>query len=66
MTKCWGLVGDTPGLIKYGKPELQDTRDYVNQSGLSRGAIYNAVEKSLEVRFSTLDSARTKSNGTAG
>ena len=29
-------------------PWLKDTRDYVNQSGLSRAAIFNQVEASLE------------------
>ena len=29
-------------------PNLKDTRDYVNQSGLSRQAILNAVNASLE------------------
>ena len=28
-------------------PHLRDTRDYVNQSGLSRTAIFNAVDASL-------------------
>ncbi|KAG8853136.1 hypothetical protein FRB96_008388 [Tulasnella sp. 330] len=48
LTKCWGLVGDTPDLLTYVMPKLQDTRDYVNQAKLSRAAIFNAVEKSLE------------------
>lgn len=51
MTKCWGLVGDTPDLMTVLMPELANQRDYVNQSGLSRSAIFNAVEKSLEVRL---------------
>jgi aryl-alcohol dehydrogenase-like predicted oxidoreductase len=29
-------------------PDLKNTRDYVNQSGLSRQAIFNAVEASLQ------------------
>lgn len=29
-------------------PNLKDTREYVNQSGLSRQAIFNAVNASLE------------------
>ena len=29
-------------------PHLQDTRNYVNHSGLSRQAIFNAVDASLE------------------
>ncbi|KAG5335759.1 hypothetical protein C0989_000431 [Termitomyces sp. Mn162] len=30
------------------KPDLKDSRDYVNQSGLSRAAIFNQVEDSLK------------------
>lgn len=30
------------------QPNLKDTREYVNQSGLSRAAIFNAVNASLE------------------
>ena len=30
------------------QPWLKDTRDYVNQSGLSRAAIFNQVDASLE------------------
>jgi aryl-alcohol dehydrogenase-like predicted oxidoreductase len=29
-------------------PELRDQRDYVNQDGLSRAAIFNAVDASLQ------------------
>ena len=47
-TKCFGLVGDEPGIRTVFRPEMRDMRDYVNQSGLSRSAIFNAVEKSLE------------------
>jgi len=48
LSKCHFLVGDHPGLFTGKRPELKHTRDYVNQSGLSRAAIFNAVEKSLE------------------
>ncbi|KAF2277344.1 aldo-keto reductase-like protein [Westerdykella ornata] len=48
LTKCYGYVGEDPGLrtINYAT-ELPQLKDYVNQGGLSRAAIFNAVEKSL-------------------
>ncbi|KAJ7074723.1 Aldo/keto reductase [Mycena amicta] len=42
------VVEHDPLLIGFRHPELRDTRDYVNQDGLSRAAIFNAVEASLE------------------
>ncbi|KAG8978881.1 hypothetical protein FRB94_012610 [Tulasnella sp. JGI-2019a] len=48
LSKCFARVGDTLGLFTLKRSDLVDTRDYVNQSGLSRNAIFNAVEKSLE------------------
>ncbi|TDL18369.1 Aldo/keto reductase [Rickenella mellea] len=48
LTKCNGLVHDEPGVRTILQPGLKDTRDYVNQSGLSRNAILNAVDASLE------------------
>ena len=48
LTKCIGLVHEDPGMRTHFFPELRDTRDYVNQAGLSRAAIFNAVEASLE------------------
>ncbi|KAG6873154.1 hypothetical protein C0995_002312 [Termitomyces sp. Mi166 len=47
-TKCHGLVGNTPDVRTVLNPHLRDQRDYVNQSGLSRAAIFNAVEASLQ------------------
>jgi len=47
LTKCFFLVGDTPGQHTLFSPEMQNQRDYVNQAGLSRGAIFNQVEASL-------------------
>ena len=49
LTKCFGYVGEDPGLrtIQYGK-ELPQLKDYVNQGGLSRQAIFNAVNASLK------------------
>ncbi|KAJ3805270.1 NADP-dependent oxidoreductase domain-containing protein [Lentinula aff. lateritia] len=48
LTKCYALVGSTPGLQTFSKPELRNQREYVNQSGLSRAAICNAVDASLQ------------------
>jgi aryl-alcohol dehydrogenase-like predicted oxidoreductase len=36
------------GVFTPTQPNLRDHRDYVNQSGLSRQAIFNQVEASLE------------------
>lgn len=49
LTKCYGYTGEDPGLrtIQYGK-ELPQLRDYTNQGGLSRQAIFNAVNASLK------------------
>ncbi|KAL0572280.1 hypothetical protein V5O48_009682 [Marasmius crinis-equi] len=47
-TKCYGITADKPSIRAYAQPELANTRQYVNQRGLSRGAIFNAVDASLE------------------
>ncbi|EEB89635.1 hypothetical protein MPER_12246 [Moniliophthora perniciosa FA553] len=47
-SKCFGLVADEVGVRTVLKPELKNARQYVNQSGLSRAAIFNAVDASLE------------------
>jgi aryl-alcohol dehydrogenase-like predicted oxidoreductase len=49
LTKCFGYVGEDPGLrtVQYGN-ELPQLKDYVNQGGLSRQAIFNAVNASLK------------------
>ncbi|KAK7452146.1 hypothetical protein VKT23_012251 [Stygiomarasmius scandens] len=47
LTKCYGLVTKDLSINAFLRPELQDTREYVNQAGLSRAAIFNAVEASL-------------------
>ncbi|KAL0572480.1 hypothetical protein V5O48_009487 [Marasmius crinis-equi] len=47
-TKCFGLVGDRPGLRTGIMPELRSQQQYVNQSGLSRAAIFSAVDASLK------------------
>lgn len=49
LTKCFGVVGEEPRLrgIQYPK-ELPQLKDYTNQGGLSRAAIFNAVNASLK------------------
>ncbi|KAF2268693.1 Aldo/keto reductase [Lojkania enalia] len=49
LSKCFGYVGETPDFrsIMY-RDEMPKLKDYVNQGGLSRTAIFNAVNKSLE------------------
>ncbi|KAJ9308947.1 hypothetical protein DTO217A2_1623 [Paecilomyces variotii] len=49
LTKCHGTVGEEPAVfhVKYGK-EMAASKDYINQGGLSRTAIFNAVDASLK------------------
>ncbi|KAG2078447.1 Aldo/keto reductase [Suillus decipiens] len=46
-TKCYGLVADDPSIQSYMVPGLNKLPQYINQSGLSRAAIFNAVDASL-------------------
>ncbi|KAG2139218.1 NADP-dependent oxidoreductase domain-containing protein [Suillus clintonianus] len=46
-TKCHGLVANDPTTMAYFKPGMEQLPEYVNQSGLSRAAIFNAVDASL-------------------
>jgi aryl-alcohol dehydrogenase-like predicted oxidoreductase len=48
LTKCFGTVGETPAVRHITFPEMKQTKDYVNQGGLSRAAIFNAVNASLK------------------
>ncbi|KAK7047657.1 hypothetical protein VNI00_006425 [Paramarasmius palmivorus] len=49
LSKCHSLVGAEPSLLTVlNMPELAKQRQYVNQCGLSRAAIFNQVEASLE------------------
>lgn len=48
LSKCCLLTHDDIEVNTYYHPELSDSRDYVNQSGLSRAAIFNQLEASLE------------------
>ena len=48
LSKCWSPVGEEPDIANYAYPEtMAKSKDYVNQMGLSRAAIFNAVEASL-------------------
>lgn len=49
LTKCFGYVGEEPGTRVVGRNNLaEQSKDYVNRGGLSRRAIFDAVEKSLK------------------
>lgn len=49
LSKCFSPVGEEPAILNYKYPQIMaKSKDYVNQSGLSRAAIFNAVEASLE------------------
>jgi len=49
LSKCFGVVGEEPGVLHIKYPEqIRNSKDYVNQGGLSRAAIFNAVNASLE------------------
>ncbi|KAH7925053.1 Aldo keto reductase [Leucogyrophana mollusca] len=47
-SKCFGIVASDPSIRGSVVPGLDKLREYVNQSGLSRAAIFNAVDASLE------------------
>ena len=49
LSKCYGYVGETPDIrsILY-RDEMPQLKDYTNQGGLSRAAIFNAVDASLK------------------
>ncbi|KAJ8585131.1 Aldo/keto reductase [Rhizopogon salebrosus TDB-379] len=46
-TKCYMLVANDPSIRTFFVPSLHQQPEYVNQSGLSRAAIFNAVDASL-------------------
>ncbi|EXJ77616.1 alcohol dehydrogenase [Capronia epimyces CBS 606.96] len=49
LSKVFGTVGEEPSVSHIKYPDLiKKSKDYVNQGGLSRAAIFNAVEASLE------------------
>ena len=49
LSKCYGYVGETPDVrgIMYGQ-KIAESKDYVNRGGLSRTAIFEAVNASLK------------------
>jgi len=48
LSKCNGAVGEQPGIRGVFYPDkIARSKDYVNQFGLSRQAIFNAVDASL-------------------
>lgn len=48
MSKCQALVGKAISDFAWLDPTASQQRDYANQGGLSRAAIFNQVEDSLE------------------
>lgn len=49
LTKCFWAVGEEPELRAFFfAKEMGQSKDYVNQAGLSRAAIFNQVEGSLK------------------
>ena len=49
LSKCFSPVGEEPSVLNYKYPDtMAKSKDYVNQGGLSRAAIFNAVEASLQ------------------
>ena len=48
LTKCFSLVHPDPSIPVVQYPKFKDDREFVNHSGLSRNAIFNAVDASLE------------------
>ncbi|KAI0314903.1 NADP-dependent oxidoreductase domain-containing protein [Amylostereum chailletii] len=47
MTKVYAFTPDDPSVFTMLHPELADTREFVNQGGLSRAAIFNQVDACL-------------------
>lgn len=49
LSKCYGYVGEEPGIrgIMYGQA-IGASKEYVNRGGLSRTAIFEAVDASLK------------------
>ncbi|RFU74501.1 alcohol dehydrogenase [Trichoderma arundinaceum] len=49
LSKCWGVVGEEPDIVqlRHGR-DMEMSKDYVNQGGLGRTAIFNSVNASLE------------------
>lgn len=48
LSKCFGPVAEDVSVRAVLFPQIRDSKDYVNQAGLSRTAIFNAVDASLK------------------
>ncbi|CAG8980153.1 hypothetical protein HYALB_00007391 [Hymenoscyphus albidus] len=49
LAKCMGTVPKTPDIFYWMfEPQLHKSKDYVTQGGLSRGALFRAVDASLK------------------
>ncbi|KAF2235817.1 aldo-keto reductase [Viridothelium virens] len=49
LTKCMGTVPEDPSIFNWPlEPQLQKSKEYINHGGLSRGAIFRAVNASLK------------------
>lgn len=49
MTKCFWAVGEAPDVRHFvHRDAVEQSKDYVNHHGLSRSAIFNAVNASLK------------------
>jgi aryl-alcohol dehydrogenase-like predicted oxidoreductase len=49
LTKCYNVVhDDTSVFTPFQMEQLRNTREYANQAGLSRAAIFHAVDASLK------------------
>lgn len=49
LAKCRGTVPEEPGIFSWQfEEQMQKSKNYVNQGGLSRGAIFKAVDASLK------------------
>ncbi|KAL9597173.1 MAG: hypothetical protein Q9219_005339 [cf. Caloplaca sp. 3 TL-2023] len=49
LAKCFGTVPEEPGIFNWAfEAQLAKSKDYVNQGGLSRTAIFKAVDASLK------------------
>jgi len=47
FTKCYNLCTGDPSVVGWGNKQLHDSKEFVNQAGLSRQAIFNQVNDSL-------------------
>lgn len=55
-TKCLHIVSKNPGEFALNQPHLRNTKEHINNAGLSRTAIFNQVEGSLaRLRTSYID-----------